>query len=162
MGYGAVGSGDARPYLNSTGLIVSASNADLITGPFVADGVSHHVVVVEDNNAADAKRKLYLDGRLVGSSNTLNPTTLGGTGRFRIGAIADGTSSFTGQIDGVFVHNIALTPEQIRAIYDKGSQVLAPSPKSDADHIEAIEAGRLLATFDSLETCDAIDLAVMA
>jgi hypothetical protein len=74
------------------------SVGDNIAGGFVADGQWHFVAAVEDNAAVDGvRRKLYLDGRLVGGSVTLNAATLAGANRFRIGAASDGTTPFTGQ-----------------------------------------------------------------
>ena len=61
--------------------------------------------MVEDNAAGDGvRRKLYFDGRLVGGSTVLNSITLAGANRFRIGAYADGTAPFTGQIDARVRH----------------------------------------------------------
>ena len=82
---------------------------------------------------------------------------------FVLDANADGTVvSFTGQIDGVFVCDYALTAAQIAALYAKGSQALAPSPKSVGAHVEAMDAASLLATFDTLESQHQIDLKVAA
>jgi len=139
-----------------------ASGLD-ITGPDIVDANWHHVAVVEEDTAADGnKRKMYVDGRLVGVSTTLASITLGGANRFRIGANADGTSPFTGQMSRTFVYAGALTGEQIRALYNLGAQVLAPSQKDASDHVEAMESARLLASFNSLEAIDQLDVAVMA
>ena len=46
----------------------------------------------------------------------------------------------------------ALTFEQVAALYAKGSQALAPSPKNAGDHVEAIDATNVLATFDTLDS----------
>jgi hypothetical protein len=163
MAWGTAGSGDARLVPSTTGLLVAVSAADQAVGTYVCDGFPHLGVVVEDNAAPDGvKRKLYVDGRLVGSSTVLNSITLLGANGFRVGAGSAGAGPFTGQIDAPFVIGVALTPEQVHAIYNVGSQALAPSPKSEGDHVEAFETTRLLAVFDTLEGCDQVDLLVSA
>lgn len=139
------------------------SGADLASWPGGVDGLWHFACAVEDNSAADGvKRKLYLDGRLLGNSTVLNSLTLGGANRLRVGADAAGTSPFTGQIDGAFVFSGALTLQQIQTLYNVGSQQLNPSPKSSEDHIEALESNRVLGRFDTIEGSDLINLAVIA
>jgi Concanavalin A-like lectin/glucanases superfamily len=119
-------------------------------------------VGVEDNSAADGvKRKLYLDGRLVGGSTVLNSITLAGANRFRVAAAPDGTLPFAGHIDSAFVYAGVLTPEQVRALYNVGSQALAASPKGEGEHVEAMEATGVLAVFDALEGCDQVDMQVI-
>lgn len=163
MGWGTISTADARITINSSGVLTSSSGADLMTGPYIIDSLWHHVVVVEDNAAGDGvKRKFYLDGRLIVGSTVMNSLTLAGANRFRVGALPDASAVTFGQIDGAFVHSIALTGEQVRVLYNKGSQELALSPKDATDHVEALEAARVLAVFDSLESSDLIDLAVAA
>ena len=168
MGWGNTSgaNSDAIWFLNPSAAITSRSSgaaADDLSGPFGADLSWHHVVVVCDNLAGDGlKRKLYWDGEEVASSTILNSITLTGANHFRIGAFSDGGFPFNGQLDGIFVHAGALTPDQVRKIYDAGSQATAPSPKATDDHIESFENARLLAIFDSLETSDLIDLAVVS
>lgn len=167
MCWGTYGSADARIHIHNApaGAIRCSSAADEFNGPFVADGQWHHVVVIEDNAAGDGmKRKLWVDGRLVGGSTVLNSITLAGANKFRVGILNDGGSSwpFIGQIDGVFVTADALTAAHVAALYAKGTEALAPSPKNAGDHVEALEAAAVLATFDSLETTALIDLGVTA
>jgi hypothetical protein len=163
IGWGTITTADARLSLSATGALVSNSGADAISGPIANDGLWHLALVVEDNAAIDlVKRKLYLDGRLVGTSTVLNTLTLAGANRFRIGAAPDGTLPTIGQADGAFVHAGTLTPEQVKALYNLGSQQLAPSPKDDADNIEALELTRVLAHFDNIEGTELVDLAVVA
>jgi hypothetical protein len=162
MGWGTTLTADARLVPQATGTIAAQSGADSIVSGFVADGQWHHFLVAEDNAAADGvKRKLYVDGRLVGGSTVLNTLTLAGANRFRIGANPDGTSPFTGQSDAPFVYAGALTPEQVRALYNVGSSALAASPKAEGDHVEALEATGLLAHFDAIEGTDLVDLSVV-
>jgi Concanavalin A-like lectin/glucanases superfamily len=150
-------------YIN-TGVVTAASVADAITGPFVGDGQWHFVVVVEDNAAGDGvRRKLYVDGLLGGGSTSMGGSLiLGGANRFRIGATADGSSPFTGQIDGAFVCDYALTQQAISTLYAKGSMALAPSPKNAGDHVEYADATNIFAVFDTLDTQHQIDLGVSA
>jgi Concanavalin A-like lectin/glucanases superfamily len=145
-------------YVNS-GTLDAACNGDFIQGPYVSDGQWHLAILVEDPAAGDGvKRKMYIDGRLAGSSTVLNSIALSGT--FRIGANSDGTNPFTGQVDGVFVCGYALTQDQISTLYAKGSMAMTPSPKNTGDHLELIDATNLYAVFDGLDTQNTIDLAV--
>lgn len=149
--------------LNNGGVIQSRNGGDAVSGPLVSDGKWHFAAVVEDNNAADGvRRKLYLDGRMVGGSTVLNSIVLGGAGAFRIGAFANGTIPLVGSVARPFVYAGALTADQVRSLYNVSGQQLAPSVKAAADHIEALEATRVLATFDTIETADLIDLGVAA
>jgi hypothetical protein len=165
--WGTLSTADVRLWVNG-GSLQCASGTDNIIGPFVADGQWHLAVAVEDNTLAPGvgdgvKRKLYLDGRLVAGSTVLN--AIGGAGaqpRFRVGANPDGSGPFTGQVDGVFVTDAALSAAQIAALWAKGAQALAPSPKNAGDHVEAWDATSVLATFDTLDTNAQVDLGVAA
>jgi hypothetical protein len=143
---------------------VAASGTDgFQTGPIVLDGQWHHCVVVEDNTITDGtKRKIYCDGRLIGISAGMGTITLAGANHFRIGADVDGSLPFTGQLDGVFVTDYAMSIEEIIKLYLKGTQTLAPSPKNVGDHVEALSATDLLVTFDSFDGPAQIDLGVAA
>ena len=146
---------------NPAGIIDSSSGPDMIQGPFVADGQWHQAITVEDNGAVDGiRRKLYVDGRLVGISSAVASVTLAGAARFRVGTLPDGTWPITGQIDSAFVCDYPLTAEQIWKLYAKSLMALASSPKNPGDHIEAMSANSLLATFDTLESQHTIDLGV--
>jgi hypothetical protein len=166
MGWGAYSSGHTLMYMtNSAGGPIGVQTvADNIVGPAVADGLWHFAVVVEDNTAIDGvKRKLYVDGKFVVGSTVMPSMTLGGANRFRIGEVPTGGPliPYTGDIDGAFVFNGALTVEQIRSLYDVGSQQLASGPKNSADFVKAREAARLLTLFDGVETVDLADISVM-
>ena len=153
------------------GVLESWSGNNSIIGPFVADGNWHFVVTVEDNTAQGTvrangemsdgvKRKLYLDGKLVGTSLVMNTTSLSGTTWFNIGGRTGGPPLFVGQMDGVFVHNIALTPAQVAKLYAVSSQASPPSPKNAGDHVEAIDASNLYVIHDSLESQHQVDYEV--
>jgi hypothetical protein len=125
----------------------------------VLTGSGTHAVVVEDNTAADGvKRKLYLDGRLVGGSTVMNTHRTGGANRFRIGAQPDGTQPFTGQIDRVFVTGYAMTRTRSLRIYAKATQPMASSPKNAGDHVEGFDSGSVLVVADTLDAQHYIDL----
>jgi hypothetical protein len=164
LGWGTSGSNaTAGTGLTGTGAVQSVSGTDVISGPFVADGQWHLAVAVEDNAAGDGvRRKLYLDGRLVGGSTVLNSITLAGANAFRVGATPTGTLQFTGQIDTAFVTNYALTPADVAALYAKGAQDLGPSPKNAGDHVERMSSTDLLFIGDTLESQHTVDLGVMA
>jgi hypothetical protein len=139
---------------------------DNVSAPtWVADGRWHFAVAVGDPAASDGvKHKLYCDGQLVHSGLTLGSNgiaSLGATG-FHIGSESNAANTFNGDLDGMFVCDYALTLEQIRKLYDVSAQQLGPNPKAAEDHIETMEAARLLGVFDSIESSDAVDLVVMA
>jgi hypothetical protein len=148
-------------YIIAAGTVAAASGADTITGPYVLDGQWHHYAVTEDNAAVDqVRRKMYLDGRLVGGSTVLNSITLGGANQFRIGANSTGTNPFTGQLDGAFVTGYPLTAADIATLYAKSSQGLGASPKNAGDHVERMDATAVYFVGDTLESQHQIDLGV--
>jgi hypothetical protein len=147
----------------TTGRVRSVTVGDALPGPVVLDGTWHHLVVVEDNAAADGmKRKLYVDGRAVATSTTMASVTLPGGGSFRIGALAAAGSMFWGRLDEAFVCSVALSAEQVRALFQKAGATLAASPKDPNEHVEAADASSVYATFDALAPQDLVDLAVTA
>lgn len=136
-----------------------------IVGPHVADGSWHFVVIVEDNSPFDAiKRRMYIDGEYYVGGADLASITLSGAARFRIGHWADGIGDsgnvFDGNIDSVFVCGYVMSPDEIAALYAKGSQSLGVSPKSAGDHIEAVTATDVFCAFDTIRSVDQIDLVV--
>ena len=147
--------------LGTSGAPTARSGGNDLNGPVpVTDGQWHFAVIVENNTSQDGVlRKLYIDGRLVAGATVMNSMTLGGATGFNIG-IANAGQQFTGQIDGVFICNYALTMEQIAALYAKGSQALTPSPKNVGDHVEGMDANNIYATFDSLESQHQVDMGV--
>jgi hypothetical protein len=163
MGYGAAPGANDMRFAVSAGLLLVTSGADAITGPFAADGQWHLAIAVDDNAAGDGvRRKLFMDGRLVGGSTVLNSITLTGANRFRIGAWADGTGLFTGQIDGAFVTGYALAQDEILRLYAKASQDLGASPKEPGAHVERLDSSALLWVADTLESQHTVDVGVVA
>jgi hypothetical protein len=152
--YIAVGAG-------TSGYISTISGSDTLNGGYVADGLWHFVVVVEDNGPIDGiKHKLFVDGKMQSSSATLGNAVLGGATSFRIGSDSNGTNPFNGDIDAAFICNYALTMEQIAILYAKSVLALTPSPKNPGDHIEGADINNLYAIFDTLDNNAQIDLKV--
>lgn len=166
VSWGGAGTSAQAIWVNGAGIVVARSISDDLTGLFVADGNWHFVVVTEENAPADSntKRKIYVDGKCIAISITMNSITLGGANRFRIAHWPDGSGggldSFTGQIDSVFVCNYVLAPDAVAALYAKGSQPLAASTKNPGDHIEVVNSSSVLAVFDTLGSQDQVDLVV--
>lgn len=161
IGWGTITTNDAR-LLISSGIVQSWSGPDAITGPFVADGLPHFICVVEDNSSADGlKRKLFVDGKLVGTSTVLTSLTLAGAGAFRIGASPGGASPLVGRWDGCFIcGGSQMTSDMIRDVYNVGSLPQPPSPKSEGDHVEGMLITSVLTVFDTLDPCDLLDIQV--
>jgi hypothetical protein len=165
MGWGTLSTADARLLITPNNLLSAYNGADLVarSGPIDTDGLWHHVVVTEDNTAGDGvRRKLYIDGRLVGGSTVMNTLTLAGANAFRVGNASNGTQPFLGQIDGAFVYAGALTMEQVQTLYAKAAQDLAASTKDPGDHVERVDGNSILAVFDSVDGQNTVDLGVAA
>ena len=164
MGWGTYNSADARIIVGypTAGCVTMVSGSDQIAGPFIADGQWHFVVVTEYNNSLDAKRKLYVDGRLVASSMVLNTLTLGGVNNFRIGANPDGSSGFVGLVGPAFVMSDTMSQLAFSPAWLKSAATSGPSSKDPGAHIEAMDASNLYAVFDTIEPQQLIDVAVGA
>lgn len=163
LSWGTTGTAHAAVFVDgTTGRLHSASGADQIqSGIGVSDGQWHHALVVEDNSAADGlKRKLYLDGSLVGASTVLNSITLAGSNGFRLGANPNGSGPLSGALSRGFVFAGALAWEQVQAIYLKSAAALVQSPKDAADHVDAILASDLVFFGNDLEPQWLVDLEV--
>ncbi len=160
ISYGGSGT-DELLYVNA-GAIYSRQASSTV---FAADGQWHFAALVGDNAAADGvKTKLYLDGRLVGGSTLLSAITLAGATAFRIGYRTNGTGFFAGQLARAVVSAEAPTPDQIAAIYAKGSQDLGLSPYNAGDYVERLDATGLyvLADRGTLEDQEQVELEVAA
>ena len=160
--WGTVSSAHAVVWIDINGMINCNSGADSIVGPFVADGRPHHVLAVEENAPADGvKRKLYLDGVLVGTSTTLTSLTLVGANGLRIGADAGaGGNPFRGTISRAVVYAGALTWEQVQAVYMKASALLQASPKDAAHKVERLGGSNVVFIGDDFDPQHLIDLEV--
>jgi hypothetical protein len=149
--------------MNNAGILQTIEAGNIISGPFVADGQWHHVVGVEDNSAVDGlKRKLYLDGRVVGSDTTMFTITLAGANKFAIGNNGNSPASapYQGIIDSVFVCDFAMPFETVAKLYTKGAQDLGASPKNSGDHVERMDATSILAIFDSIDMQNTVDMVI--
>jgi Concanavalin A-like lectin/glucanases superfamily len=150
----------------NAGRLATWDGTSVVYGPRVDDGQWHNVAVVYENIAADGlKVKLYLDGRLVASATTFATTALRGAGGLQIGAGWSGAAVnqwFAGSLARAFVTDYALTPDQIIALYAKGSQDLGLSPKNPGDHVERIDATNVLLLGDTLDPQDRVELEVAA
>ena len=163
IAWGTLNTGDTRLWISSTGILQALNGADSMNGPFVADGLWHHAVVVEDNTAGDGvRRKLYLDGKLVVGSTVLVSIVLAGANRFHVGSSSDGTNPFNGEVDGAFVCNYALTLGEVVRLYGKAAQDLGISPKNAGDHIERMDATNIYTVFDDIDPQNTVDLVVAA
>ena len=156
VAWGTTSDADARISMN--GILYCTSGQDVISYPMINDGLWHYVVVTEENAPADGiKRKAYVDGRLIGTSNVLTSLV---PNAFHIGCCTNNGQRYTGQIDSVFVTDYVMSAEEIYKMYAKGSQTLAPSPKNVGDHVEALTSTDILATFDTLESQHTVDVGV--
>lgn len=165
MGWGTVNTADAR-LLVATGppaYAIAYSGADFLQGLTVPvdDDRWHFIIVVEDNGAVDGlKRKMYVDGRLAGTSTGMNSLTLAGASRFRVGANPDGSVPHLGQLTRAFVYAGALTAEQVAVLYAVGSLAIPASEGDAAEHVEAVDATNAYMLFDGFESQDLVDLRV--
>lgn len=151
-------SNDTRLYMVA-GSLYFGSGTEEVAGPFIADGKWHFIAVVQENAATDGlKRKLYLDGRLVATSTGLQSVTLGN--KFYIGMNLASSQNFSGQVDAVFVTDIPLTFDEITKLYIKTMVEHMPSPKNAGDHIMELLEDDILATFDTLDISNRVNLTV--
>jgi hypothetical protein len=167
MSYGSAG--EARLYISapaSGGSVAFYDGTNFTQSSVLGDldGQWHQLIVTIDNAAADGvKVKLYKDTALVAGGTALASTTLAGASGLRIGrAPAAGTDYFPGSLARAFVASYVLTPEQIQALYLKGSQQLLSSPKNAGDHIEGLDATYAYIIGDALQTQDRLNVSVMA
>lgn len=157
------GTNDTRMYLVQGNITFATGGGTPVTGPFVADGNWHFVVVVQENSPVDGlKRKFYVDGRLVASSTALNAIVLGGVNKFVIGSSLASASNFVGEIDTVFVTDAALTLSDINLLYIKSLTDHLPSPKNAGDHIQSMSDTDLFVSFDTLDIEHKVSLKAMA
>ena len=113
---------------NKVRFFVSANSYDdkAVSNSTLNDGVWHHVIGVYDGNLPSSNIKMYIDGVLQSTTadNTIDiPNTIDhesiGAG---VGAASQGLY-FPGSIDEVRVYNRALSPREVRDLYE-----FAPGP----------------------------------
>jgi hypothetical protein len=88
----------------------------------VTDGSWHHVVSTWDGT----NKKLYIDGLLDGTFGGAGGNIANAAVGINIGVrITGGTPSgyFNGQIDDVRIFNYALTPQQVKTVYNSGASI---------------------------------------
>jgi hypothetical protein len=159
--WGTYSSADARLSVTNTGLLQDIHANNAYGDRFVADGLWHLAVIVHENTALDGmKRKMYLDGRLVASIDTIFSITLVGNLNFRLGQNNGNSALFNGIMDSAFVCDFAMPFETIAKLYAKGAQDLGVSPKNTGDHIERMDSTSILATFDTIDTQNVVDMVI--
>jgi hypothetical protein len=114
-----VASSDAWVGITSSGVVVSniydGSNHNLnsITSGNIV-GKWTHVVLVSDSTS----QKLYINGQY-DNSNSVGALNWEGDSRFQIGGISDNAPyDFNGQIDETRIYNRALSPDEIKKLYE--------------------------------------------
>lgn len=94
----------------------AGSNAQYSADVEVPTGVWHHMAAVRDSNVVS----FYMDGALLGSSSTLTTPSGGASGRFVLGALANGSSENpTCVMASVKLIGSALTAAQVKAEYQR-------------------------------------------
>lgn len=152
-------------YVDAAGTVRQGDgNNDTSPDTVITDGRWHFAVATYDPAAADGLvRKVYVDGKLGGSSSTaILSTVLAGASGVQIGRWASPAQyAFYGEIARVFICNYALTVSQIVGLYALGSRAMPPSPKDVGANIEAMDATNLYLLND-LESNHQVDLLVAA
>jgi hypothetical protein len=157
------GTNDTRIYLVAGNITFATGTGTPITGPFIADGDWHFVVVTQENTPVDGlKRKFHLDGRLIASSTAFVAIVPGGANKFVIGSSLALGNNFIGQLDTIFVTDGLLTLGDINVLYTKSLIDHLPSPKNAGDHIQAMSDTDLLVSFDTLGIEHKVSLKAMA
>jgi hypothetical protein len=125
------------------------------------DGFPHFWVAVWDPAAADGqKRKIYLDGRMVGADTSLASIASGGT--MWIGGLTNTAEPYKGLLDGLFATDYALTPEVVAALFAVGSRALGGSQYPAGDLVEAADATNLYLLANLMAPQNLLDLKVAA
>ncbi len=83
------------------------------------DNSWHHVIGIIDRTTQ--MQHLYIDGILVRSSSASSLDDLSNGANLMIGASTSSTNLWNGQIDDVRIYNYALTPVQVRSLYNDGA-----------------------------------------
>jgi hypothetical protein len=110
-----------------------------IASTTTADGLWHHVVVTMTGADPETDWTLWIDaqaqplsvaGGTAFSTGTI--TSLANSEPVRLGGVGDGTDSYTGELDDVWFFTRALTPEDVRLLYEAPRTgyrgLLAPVP----------------------------------
>jgi hypothetical protein len=128
----------------------------------VWDGMPHlWVVVLDSNEPAGLKRKVYLDTMLVGVDTSFPAISIG-TGLFWIGQLSNGTEMYKGLLDGIFVCDYALTPEQIASLFAVGSRQMAATVLDPGGLIEGMDDTNLYMLANRIDPQHLLDIRVAA
>ncbi len=104
------------------GVANGTSNASSFTSTTVKDGLWHLVTVVMNRPTDIAS--LYIDGKLNTTWDLSNPGgNFNSSQPFEIGRQNSNINYFPGQIDDVRIYNYALSPQQIKLLYNENSAV---------------------------------------
>jgi hypothetical protein len=94
--------------------------------PLVVDNWTHVIAVYDGTQSTSSNRiQFYINGKLVSSSQagTIPTTMLSTTADLVIANYDEGGAHFNGQMDDVRIYNYAITAEQAKNIYNRGSAV---------------------------------------
>lgn len=107
------GSGD---FWQVTSYDATTNTNDLSSAPTSGTDVFRHIVYTKDG----ANEELFIDGNSVASSAAAE-TTSSVDRALSIGAVYSGTNDFSGTISDVAIWNTALSADEIKEIFQKGS-----------------------------------------
>lgn len=94
----------------------------IITKPVDFHNKWHHIVVTYDN----AISRMYIDGCLIKESISVYPMDICSGGQLKFGAWWNGDQSwFKGKLDDIGLWNRALTPSEVKSLYDGSNPMTA-------------------------------------
>lgn len=117
-GYNLMVSGGKLRFAIADGTDGYTVNTAPLSNTTLNNGVWYHALVIWNSSSQTAT--YYLNGVNDGSYTTSNIDSTTGANPFRIGIKYD-TRLFSGKIDDVQIYNYALTPQQVKTVYNGGS-----------------------------------------
>jgi hypothetical protein len=99
------------------------SQTNIYSDAIVTDNMWHHIVGVADRNG---NLKIYIDGKLQStqtSISTYSTQSLNNSLNFSIGSAPQNYYFFNGLLDDVRIYNYALTPTQIKNLFNENSAI---------------------------------------
>ncbi|MFH0891145.1 MAG: DUF2341 domain-containing protein [Candidatus Falkowbacteria bacterium] len=111
------GNGNYQIYQSNLNLVVRINGLGsfLTATNFLTLGTWSHALITYSRS--ESKVRIYKDGSLFASGNNTNAATLNDE-NLQIGAYANGTYSFDGQMDEIRIYNRALAPDEARKLYE--------------------------------------------
>ncbi len=100
----------------------------------ILDGFWHHAAGTFDGETM----RVFLDGREIGQRTRSGTIAVNSTVRPYIGSSSGRGEFFQGGLDDLRVYGRALSPEQIRTLYDLGNKGLAARGKAVADRLNIV------------------------